>query len=212
MSNNRFFISDLNRCKSFIRFWSESLHYFFSTKSKFHEIWKFFVFFEFATNSFLIICFHVKRLISNVEIALKNKTIKKTNKCEMIYIILKSEIIVESNLISFATTTINKIIIETCNMFDVHKSTIDFENRHFQTSFADDIIALWHFQEICFRKSPRKWRWGKKYEKKKSENLKMFYILKIIFELKLIRFATMTINNKMIIETMTTCSIDKWIK
>ena len=38
MSNNRFLVFDLNHCKSFIRFRFASLHYFFSTRSKFHEI------------------------------------------------------------------------------------------------------------------------------------------------------------------------------
>ena len=38
MSNNRFLVFDLNHCKSFIRFRFASLHYFLSTKSKFHEI------------------------------------------------------------------------------------------------------------------------------------------------------------------------------
>ena len=37
--DNRLFVSDLNRCKSFIRLWFESLHYLFSTRSKLHEIW-----------------------------------------------------------------------------------------------------------------------------------------------------------------------------
>ena len=37
--DNRLFVSDLNRCKSFFWLWSESLHYFLSTRSKLHEIW-----------------------------------------------------------------------------------------------------------------------------------------------------------------------------
>ena len=37
--DNRLFVSDLNRCKSFFRLWFESLHYFLSTRSKSHEIW-----------------------------------------------------------------------------------------------------------------------------------------------------------------------------
>ena len=48
------------------------------------------------------------------------------------------------------------------------------------------------------------------HEKKnmKKENLKMFYIIEIIFELKIIHFATTTMN-KMIIETFATCLINK---
>ena len=40
-SENRLFVFSLNRCKSFIRFWFASLHYFLSTRSKFHEIYMF---------------------------------------------------------------------------------------------------------------------------------------------------------------------------
>ena len=40
-SENRLLVSDLNRCKSFTRLWFESLHYFLSTRSKFHEIYMF---------------------------------------------------------------------------------------------------------------------------------------------------------------------------
>ena len=88
---NRLFVFDLNRCKLFIRFWFESLHYFFSTKSKFHEIYMF-----------------------DVEINISRR----------------------------------------------------IENRHFQISFA-----WWHFQKICFRKRFRAWRWEKKNEKWKFENV-----------------------------------------
>ena len=84
-------------------------------------------------SSFFIICFHVNRHISDVEIALKCESMRKKKEKKqtwMNYITLKNEIIVESNL----TIT----------------------NRH-KSSFSN-IIRRWHFHEICFRKSFRKWR------------------------------------------------------
>ena len=83
MSNNRFFVFDLNYCKSFIRFRFVSLYFFFSTKSKFHKIHVFDVhesttnFFEYyllMTSSF---CDIFKKFVFENDFENNNKKIKK---------------------------------------------------------------------------------------------------------------------------------------
>ena len=107
--------------------------------------------------------------------------------------------------------------------FNLNRYTIFFQrNRNFmkftcltskstftsiwKSSFSN-IIRLMTFSRNLFSKIVSKMTSHEKKMKKKR-NLKMFYIVEIIFELKLTHFATTTIN-KMIIEILTTCLINK---
>ena len=120
-------------------------------------------------SSFLIVCFHVNRHISDVEIALKCKSVKrKKEKTQawMNYIILRNKIAVESSLAHVATTTINKIITETlatCLTFTDRRSTFSSITRWWRRRLMTFSRNL--FSKIVSKMAIRKKIWRRKIEK-----------------------------------------------
>ena len=75
-----------------------------------------------------------------------------------------------------------------------------------KSSFSSIIRLMTFSRNLLSKVASKMTSHEKKNEKKK--NLEMFYIIRIIFDLKLVHFAATTMN-KMITETLTACLINK---